>query len=395
MNPTIRRALSFGVMAALLAVIVIALVPGDRPQTADDRVREIASNIKCPACNGASIADAQSSVARDLLGVIRDQVEAGLSDADIYDYFVARYSEAALLSPPGGGWGLWLWVLPLAALALGVVVVLGRRRIAPETAPSSAHAVSEALDAVTRDLADLDDQLRAGELDEPTVRELRATYQAESNALEARLRAAGDSGGEAAGPAAARSNRRVLAGAGILGAAMLAVGLSVGLAVRDREPGGPITGDIVESAAAAGRVSLEDVTNEEMEAVVAQFPDNVPMRRALARRYFFDGSLDKAFDHYMAVLDRERDPEALANVGWITYLGSDEVEIALSLVEQSLAIEPENPMAYWFLANIRLDGLDDAAGAIEPLQRFLAYPDVPDALRQEAESLLSRAEQAA
>ncbi len=395
MTPTARRMLSFGVMAAFLAVIVIALVPGDGPQTVDDRVREIASNIKCPACNGASIADAQSSVARDLLGVIRDQVEAGLSDADIYDYFVARYSEAALLSPPGRGWGLWLWVLPLAALALGVAVVLGRRRGGPGTAPSSAHAVSEALDAVTRDLADLDDQLRVGELDESTVRRLRATYEAEAAALEARLGDADAPSGESAGATTARSNRRVVAGAAVLGVAMIAVGLSVGLAIRDREPGGPITGDVVQSAAAAGVVSLEDVTNEEMEAVVAQFPDNVPMRRALARRYFFAGSLDRAFDHYMAVLDRERDAEALANVGWITYLGSDEVEIALSLVEQSLAVEPENPMAYWFLANIRLDGLDDPAGAIAPLERFLAYPDVPDELRREAESLLSRAEQAA
>ena len=113
-----------------------------------------------------------------------------------------------------------------------------------------------------------------------------------------------------------------------------------------------------------------------------------------ARRYFFAGTFDKAFDHYMAVLNIQPDAEAMANVGWITYVGSDEVDTALSLVEESLAIESDNPMAFWFLANIQLGGFDDALGAIEPLRQFLAYPDVPQELRSEAEVLLEMAEAA-
>ena len=38
-------------------------------------------------------------------------------------------------------------------------------------------------------------------------------------------------------------------------------------------------------------------------------------------------------------------------------------------------IEPDFPQAYWYLANVRIQ-MDDPAGAIEPLERLLAY-DLP------------------
>ncbi|MFQ5555394.1 MAG: cytochrome c-type biogenesis protein CcmH [Acidimicrobiia bacterium] len=385
MSP-MRRSLGIGLILGLLAVIVIALLPGDEPKTTEQRVHDIASGIRCPSCNGASIADAQSSVARDLEIVIREQVDAGLSDQDIYDYFVARYSEAALLSPPTRGWGLWLWLLPLAALVVGSGVVLGRRRTRATSPPRPGAALVEHLEAVEGDLGDLDAQVTAGDLDTATADSLRSVYEEERIAITGLL----DADAVAASPAS-RGRRRVLAGAAFVGAGMLAVGLSVGVAVRDRAPRGPLTGDIVQSAATEGLIDLGTVTNDQLEDVVARAPDNMPMRRALARRYFFDGAFDRAFDHYMVVLDAGPDPEALANVGWITYVGSDEVEIAHSFVERSLAIEPENPMAYWFLANIRLGGLDDPHSAVAPLQRFLEYPDVPDELRAEAETLLAAA----
>lgn len=391
MTSVLRRTIALGVIAGLLAVIVIVLLPGNEARTPEQRSHEIASNIKCPSCNGASIADANSSVARDLQVVIREQVDAGLSDADIYDYFVARYTEAALLSPPTSGWGLLLWLLPVVGLGIGVVVIMGRRRGRSTPRRSSVVQLADELEAIEQDLDDLKSQVAGGDLDEDTALRLRTSYETDAIAVRARLDEV--EAVVAAGPSG-RDRRRVLAGVAFVGVSLLVVGLSVGFAVRDRAPGGPITGDIVQRSADEGPVNLDEVSNEDMEVVVAENPENVPMRRALARRYFFAGTFDKAFDHYMTVLSIQLDAEALANVGWITYVGSDEVDTALGLVERSLAIEPDNPMAYWFLANIRFHGLDDAAGAIEPLEQFLAYPDVPQELRSEAETLLEMAEAA-
>jgi tetratricopeptide (TPR) repeat protein len=111
------------------------------------------------------------------------------------------------------------------------------------------------------------------------------------------------------------------------------------------------------------------------------------MRLALARRYFEAGDFGPALDHYMTVLDQEQHPEALANVGWMTYL-SDRPEVALAYVERALELEPDFAQAYWFLANIRF-ALGDAEGAVEPLERLLAYEGLPEDIRTEAEDALA------
>jgi tetratricopeptide (TPR) repeat protein len=117
------------------------------------------------------------------------------------------------------------------------------------------------------------------------------------------------------------------------------------------------------------------------------------MRLALAERYFVDGDYPDALRHYMYVLDTlgVKDPSALANVGWMTYQ-SGAPDVAQSFVEESLAIQPDGGIAFWYLAAIRFYGLDDQVGAIEPLQKLLEYEDLPDEIRAEAESMLADAE---
>jgi hypothetical protein len=88
-----------------------------------------------------------------------------------------------------------------------------------------------------------------------------------------------------------------------------------------------------------------------------------------------------------------KDPAALANVGWMTYL-SDEPDVAESFVEESLEVQPDGGIAFWYLANIRFYGLGDAPGAKEPLQQLLAYDNLPEQLRIEAEALLAEVEAA-
>jgi tetratricopeptide (TPR) repeat protein len=87
------------------------------------------------------------------------------------------------------------------------------------------------------------------------------------------------------------------------------------------------------------------------------------------------------------VLEQEQDPEALANVGWMTYL-SDRPDVALGYLERAIALEPNFAQAYWFLANIRY-ALGDTEGAMEPLEQLLAFDAVPDEVRREAEAALA------
>lgn len=259
-----------------------------------------------------------------------------------------------------------------------------------------------------RDLRHLDAQVRAGEIDEPTATRLCAVYEAEAGAAITALadadtqaaRTAGSVPGgrdaEAEVPGAGqgrarlrRPSRRLLTGVGFMVAGIIGIGVALGDAVLPRPAGGFVTGIEV------GGPPLDDpqVDIERLEAAVEAYPDLTPMRLQLAHRYFEQQNLDAALDHYLEVLDREPHPGALSRVGWITFL-SGEPELAVQLLEESLARQPDDPVATWFLANVRLHGLGDPAGAVPLLEDLLARDDLPDQARTEVAATLDDAREA-
>jgi cytochrome c-type biogenesis protein CcmH len=124
-----RRLAGWGVAIAALIVIVVGLLP--EPAVADpaQRVRQLSARIACPWCDGQSLAESGSGVATDLLVILREKVDAGWSDAEIYDFFTARYGDQILLDPPISGWGIALWMMPVVALGVGGWVVVRRLRV--------------------------------------------------------------------------------------------------------------------------------------------------------------------------------------------------------------------------------------------------------------------------
>jgi cytochrome c-type biogenesis protein CcmH len=124
----VRRSLGWIIPLAALVVIVVGLLPRTGVADPATRVQQVASGIRCPFCSGESLADSTSDVARDLRDIIAEQVADGMSNAEIADYFAARYGDQILLDPSRRGWGLALWLIPVAAVAVGVVAIARRRR---------------------------------------------------------------------------------------------------------------------------------------------------------------------------------------------------------------------------------------------------------------------------
>jgi hypothetical protein len=148
---------------------------------------------------------------------------------------------------------------------------------------------------------------------------------------------------------------------------------------------------------------LSQVSNDEMETVVAANPDVVPMRLALVERYLVAADQEQGIDGKKTQLERARfhageaaaratttadQARALRYLGWTTALLTDPAKGA-GLVEQSLVKEPGNPDALWFLATIRFDKLNDAAAAKPLLEELLATP-VDDAQRQAVQTKLDK-----
>jgi cytochrome c-type biogenesis protein CcmH/NrfF len=398
MSDQIRRTLRVVLPVLAVAIIVVGLWPrSDVVVTDADRVAHVASRIRCPFCNGESIGGATSQVARDLELLIEEQVAAGMSDQEIYDFFAASYGESILLSPPLAGWGWVLWALPLAALGVGVYAIVRRRRagagvaVATDAEPQLVAAqLAEQLAQTERDRREVADQVAAGEIDATEGARLIASYEAEAEQLADEQQHL--DGGEAAdeGVAAQTSDRRRLAaGAGVLLAGAVAVSVALIVTTSDQTGGE----GVVEDALAAGPVDLSNVTPEQLEAVVARNPDIVGMRLALAQLYYETGDASRAVDHFMEVLEREPHPEAMAWVGWILY-ESGEAETAQSYLENALERRPGYPQAQWWLANVRFVGLGDPAGAIGPLEALLLFDDVPAEVRQAAETMLEQARDA-
>ena len=119
---------------ALAAVIVAALVVGGAgrssgPRSAAARANAIAKDLRCPVCQGLSVADSQSETAKAMYEDIRRGVAAGQSDAAIKARFVSSYGPWVLLEPQTSGVGAVVWILPVSALllAIGFLIFAFRR----------------------------------------------------------------------------------------------------------------------------------------------------------------------------------------------------------------------------------------------------------------------------
>ncbi len=252
--------------------------------------------------------------------------------------------------------------------------------------------VREQIELLREELIDVDAQVIDGDLDEETAAGIKARYEAELAALEASLAAAiaADTNDDQAGDTASgrkRLNGRAITGIALVAVAMTVIGVFAVQSINNQRITGAdgIVGDIVRGEA---QINLDDVSNEEIEAVVAANPEIIPMRLALARRYFEAGEFDKALDHYFEVLNREQNPEALANIGWMTYL-SGRPDIAVSYVEAAMDRQPDYLAAEWYLGNIYVAlGRNDEASVF--LVKISTSDEVPDDVKAEAVKLLEQ-----
>jgi cytochrome c-type biogenesis protein CcmH len=88
------------------------------------RVKEVASQLRCPVCRALSVYDSPSGMAQEMKGLIRDQLRAGRTPEQVKAYFVERYGEWILLEPKASGFNWSVWLLPVAMIVGGLAFVL-------------------------------------------------------------------------------------------------------------------------------------------------------------------------------------------------------------------------------------------------------------------------------
>ena len=133
--------------AILLASAARAREPSemlDDPQL-EARARARDHDIRCVVCQSEALASSNAEWAREARGIIRERILAGDSDAEVRAFFVERYGEFVLMTPPGTGSNLILWAAgPLMLLlAGGIAFVYLRGRESPESATDTGLSAEE------------------------------------------------------------------------------------------------------------------------------------------------------------------------------------------------------------------------------------------------------------
>jgi len=131
-------------LAALAGVLCIAAAsdPSERlPDPAQEaRARAIFKDVRCLVCQNESIDDSEAELAHDLRQVVRQQVRAGKSDAQIKQFLTDRYGQFVLLRPSFDVGNVALWAGPFLVVGFGLVLLLFKlRNREPETELSQAE----------------------------------------------------------------------------------------------------------------------------------------------------------------------------------------------------------------------------------------------------------------
>lgn len=118
------------VMAALFLMAGAASDPSERlPDPAQEaRARALFSEVRCLVCQNESIDDSDAELAGDLRKVVREQIAAGRSDAQVKTFLTDRYGEFVLLAPRFSLANAPLWFAGLAVVLVGLALLATRWR---------------------------------------------------------------------------------------------------------------------------------------------------------------------------------------------------------------------------------------------------------------------------
>lgn len=103
----------------------------------DVRTEEVSALLRCPVCQGLSVADSPATMATNMKSRVRELLAAGYDEEQILAYFERSYGEFVRLEPPRRGINWLVWLAPPVALLGGLVLVRRTLRRAASPAPAA------------------------------------------------------------------------------------------------------------------------------------------------------------------------------------------------------------------------------------------------------------------
>ena len=85
---------------------------------------KIYKNLRCIICQGQSIYDSQSDFAESIKLVVKQKLDSGVPEEEIYIFFKDQYGEWISYDPAFNTKTYFLWGLPVLIFLLGGAIIL-------------------------------------------------------------------------------------------------------------------------------------------------------------------------------------------------------------------------------------------------------------------------------
>ena len=105
-------------------------LPAVQDPQREAQMMRIASELRCLVCQNQTIADSHAELAIDLRQQVRELLDKGQTETQIFEYMTARYGDFVLYRPPFKGITILLWLGPatMVLVGLGTLLWVLRRR---------------------------------------------------------------------------------------------------------------------------------------------------------------------------------------------------------------------------------------------------------------------------
>ena len=105
--------------------LIVSIFLSSNFHKADDIKTEnkIAKNLRCLICQGQSVYDSDSEFAISLKLVIKNKIQQGMSEEQIYSFLKIKYGEWILYEPEFNKNTYFLWLLPILMFIFGGAII--------------------------------------------------------------------------------------------------------------------------------------------------------------------------------------------------------------------------------------------------------------------------------
>ena len=88
------------------------------------KVDQITKNLRCLICQGQSVYDSQSDFAISMKLVVKNKIDEGKDEEEIYDYLKNKYGEWIVYEPELNQNTFLLWSIPLILFVFGGLLII-------------------------------------------------------------------------------------------------------------------------------------------------------------------------------------------------------------------------------------------------------------------------------